>query len=297
MNCLDGGEMMKVLMIGGAGFIGEHLARYLVNKGVGVTVVDLNVGTVPQVNYVKHNITRTLPIHELMQADIVLYMAAITSAECDKTPELAVDVHTNCAIQTAKLVDKMIYFGTAAIYKRGRVRETPTHLKIDSLYKATKYLGEVVTLALAKLPVVVRLTNVYGPGKREDKFSSIETRILLNALQDEPLTIYSPHSGRDFIYVSDVCEAIWAVITNYDSLVGHVWNISTDKLTTLGELADIVQNIHNKPLTISYTTDLIVGDKLVLDFQKFRFVTGWTPKISVETGMRKYYNWRKEVMQ
>jgi len=306
---------MKVLVTGGAGFIGSHVAEYFVREGHEVTVVDnmtsgnfKNIPTGVYVDYV--DICDETRLHQVFlcrRPDVVIHLAAQVSVrESVKDPHH--DAYTNI-LGTVNVLRLAHLFGCkqvvlassgGAIYseplsKTGMEEFHP--ILPASPYGVSKYCMEQYGTYYSRcgMPVVsLRFANVYGP--RQDPHGeagviAIFINQLLNGIQT---TIYGTgEQVRDFVYVSDVVDAIAAVVERCP--VPGPYNVGTGKGTTIKSLHALLAQTIGVECEPVYT-QAKPGEQMrsLLSSQKIHDNVKWSPKVSLVEGLLKTVNWTKE---
>jgi nucleoside-diphosphate-sugar epimerase len=291
--------MTKVLVTGGAGFIGSHLCEGLIARGLEVRVLDnLSYGRREWVP----------PAAEFLEGDIrdpdtcrraaagvhgVFHLAAMSrSGPSQEQIELCTAsniVGTQNMLLAARDagVKRFIYSGSSTYYGN----RTPPHRESDppdllNIYGVTKRVGEQYTLLFDEgfdLPsLVLRYFNVYGPRQPETGAYALVLGIFLKRRADgKVLEIHGNGSQRrDFVHVRDV---VAANIAAYESnLRGEVFNVGSGSSLSVEELADLISpnQVH---------TEARKGDSMatLADISKIKAQLGWSPKISFTEGLKE----------
>ncbi|MEM1509958.1 MAG: GDP-mannose 4,6-dehydratase [Thermofilaceae archaeon] len=297
---------MQVLVTGGAGFIGSHLVRRLTAEGFQVTVLDNlssgNLGNLScfseKVNFVEGDVRNPDVVEESANgAEAIVHLAALIDvAESIKKPRLYVDVNvsgTLNVLEAAKKAEVFVFASSAAVYGE------PLSLPIEELhplaplspYGATKVAGEALVQAYARIrgfrPVILRIFNVYGP-KQSKAYADVVLEFTKRVLKDEPPIIYGDgEQTRDFIYVDDVVECLVAAIKNRHAC--GVYNVGSGKAVSIGELARTVAEVLGKPNLKPVYAPARPGDvkHSVASISRLRECLGYTPRFSLEQGLRK----------
>jgi UDP-glucose 4-epimerase len=293
-------EMGRVLITGGAGFIGSHLTERLVEKGYNVIVLDTllrgkpeNISHVMQsINFVEGDIRDYELIHSLIKnVDAVIHLAAISRVQpCIENPELCLDVNVKgteiIARICSKYKKKMIFASSREVY--GNPKYLPVDedhpLNPENPYGASKVSAESIIRAYSKSYgleyIVLRLSNVYGPGD----FDRVIPILINRSLKKEDLIIFGKDKILDFIYISDVVNAfIKALEINEKNII---LNIGSGIGTKLIDLAYII-----KHLTASSSRIIIKEirfgevEQFIADISKTRSILGWQPKITLNEGL------------
>jgi UDP-glucose 4-epimerase len=272
----------KVLVTGGAGFIGSHLLPVLLEKGYDVTVFDnLRTGklqnlTNPSKNHNFHFIQGDIrDLKELQQAskDIqaVIHLAAqIDVAASVNNPIETHQINTTGTFNVLQVAaenhhEKFVLASSTAVY--GDTSKLPitedTPLNPLSPYAASKAAGEAYCRAFSQCfnlsTTVLRFFNVYGKGNENNPYSGVITKFLQKVQNNQPLTIEGDgEQTRDFIHVSDVVNALVQALqykkANYD-----VFNLCTGVPTTINQLVSTIAEAKGKNLNVTHAQPRI-GD-------------------------------------
>lgn len=306
---------MRILIAGGAGFLGSHLADALVAENNDVIIVDnLSSGLLENLNnvkkeikFIKADVTENIDIKEKL--DLVINMASNASrVEWETHPvavALANSLGSNNLIKLAiSKKARYIYASTSEIYGNPEIVPTPeTYMnKLDHLgsrapYDESKKFGETLVRAYESefdlQSVIIRFFNTYGPRMRGgDFYGRVIDRFMKQALAGEPLTIYGDGTQtRSFTYVSDTVAAIMLLIRKGKS--GEIYNIGASKELKIKDLAKMVKEITN-------SKSRIVNQELPSDDPKRRgadsrkiAALGWSPKVDVREGLQEMLKFYK----
>ena len=298
---------MRVLITGGAGFIGSHLADALIARGDQVVALD-NFSTGSTAN-IKH-ITKNLEIIDgdirnadlinetTKDVDLVLHMAAALGVNTILESPLE-SISTNIAGSevvlnaAAKYNKRIIIASTSEIYGKNPkqpLTETDDRVvgapqKIRWTYSDAKAIEEAMAFALhqeKKLPVTtVRLFNTVGP-RQTGRYGMVVPRFVHAALKNEPLSIYGDgNQSRVFCHVDDAVQAI-AAIAHTDSTIGDVYNVGGTGEVTIKQLAEKVIALTGSQSIITYTpySDAYPAgfediQRRVPDTSKIKSAIGW----------------------
>ena len=302
---------MKIFITGGGGFIGRHLAKYLLNNNFEITIFDdLSNSTqdmiesIGKVNFVKGDIRDFELLNKSMQNhELVIHLAAKTSvSDSNENQENIIDVNVNGSQNVVKScnycnISKLIVFSSAAVYGEGF--ENKPHVENSatnpiSPYGKSKLEMENIVKEASKTSnlnsIIFRLFNVYGEGQ-SDVYAGVIKKFVINSLQDKPALIYGKgDQTRDFIHVSDVIEYISRAIKKIDDKKGEVYNIGTGKSISVKQLASEIFSIFKKNPIVNYAESL-VGDikfsNAIID--KAEKMLGYSPKIGLKEGISKTF--------
>jgi UDP-glucose 4-epimerase len=300
---------MRVLITGGAGFIGSHLADHYVNAGHTVTLLD-NFSTGSQSNIahldgkattIDGDIRNIELIDQLTKdSDLVLHMAAALGVntilesplESMSTNITGSEVVLNAA---AKHNKRIIIASTSEIYGKNPkqpLSETDDRVvgapqKIRWTYSDAKAIEEAMAFALHQeknLPVTtVRLFNTVGP-RQTGRYGMVVPRFVHAALKNEPITIYGDGTqSRVFCHVLDAVSAI-ATMVAANSTIGDVYNVGGTGEVTIKQLAEHVLSVTGSKSVITYTpySDAYPAgfediQRRVPDISKVKGAIGWAP--------------------
>jgi UDP-glucose 4-epimerase len=300
---------MRVLITGGAGFIGSHLADHYVSAGQTVTLLDnFSTGSKSNIAHLEGNVTtvdgdiRNINlIDQLTQdSDLVLHMAAALGVntilesplESMSTNITGSDVILNAA---AKYNKRIVVASTSEIYGKNPkqpLSETDDRVvgapqKIRWTYSDAKAIEEAMAFALHQeknLPVTtVRLFNTVGP-RQTGRYGMVVPRFVHAALNNEPITIYGDGTqSRVFCHVADVVQAI-AKMATADTTIGDVYNVGGIGEITIKQLAEQVLALTGSQSAITYTpySDAYPAgfediQRRVPDISKVKNAIDWAP--------------------
>ena len=296
---------MRYVVTGGAGFIGSHLVRHIINEGHSVEIIDnLHKGTknnikdvFEKINFHSIDIRDEKKLYDILKnCDGVFHEAALTSApESFKIPKEYFDVNVNGTkkiFEIAKKVNlRVVYASSSSIY--GNVKELP--IKEDNAknpinpYGKTKLEEEYLAqkFSLEGLEVIgLRYFNVYGKGQSGD-YAGVITQFFENIKLKKPLIINGDGNQiRDFIHVEDIVRA--NLIAMNSDVKNGFFNVGTGIGTSINDLAEIMidisnyemEPIHGSPL--EGDIDLSQAD-VELIFSKLK----WSSEIELKDGLKK----------
>ena len=295
---------MNILVTGGAGFIGSHLANELLKQGHSVRIIDnLSTGKIenipPEANLMIGDIRDDACLRGAVQnIDIIFHLAAFTSVPlsfveketCLEINEVAFSQLLHHASRAG--VAKIVFSSSSAVFPdnfEGALSES-SPIKPSSPYGKSKYRGEIMLREWCKNEngrsgTALRYFNVYGP-KQDQKsdYASVIPRFMKLILENECLTIYGTgHQTRDFIYVDDVVRAniLSSQLPNYNCFV-----VGTGEATSVLKLVSMLEKIANVPLEFEYMP-LPKGDALssCADISQIRRC-GWKVLTEFKKGLK-----------
>jgi UDP-glucose 4-epimerase len=299
---------MKVLVTGGAGFIGSHLVDDLIQRGADVHIIDnLIMGK-------RENVHPKACLHKVdicskeakqiiieQRPDVIFHLAAqadVGKSISDPNYDASVNIiGTINLLEASKeaLVKKVIFASTAAVYgnlNKECVSEEDPESPI-SYYGLSKYTAESYIQLFYQLYglsyTILRYANVYGP-RQLPKGDGGVVSVFLNQINNgDMMNVHGDgEQSRDFIYVKDIVEANIAAIER-----GHqeTIQVSTAQRTSINDLLGMLEYIHGSPLK-TRVMDERVGDikHSFLDNSKARNLLIWSPKFDILSGLIKTYN-------
>lgn len=306
----------RVLITGGAGFIGSHLAEHLLKEGQSVCVLDdLSTGQTeniaqlaagPQFRFVRGSVLDRALVDELVaEADFVYHLAA--SVGVKRVVEQLVasienNVHgtENVLAAAAQAGTKVLLTSTSEVYGRGQrdvfsedddLAMGPT-VKGRWSYACSKALDEYLSFAYRRergVPVtVVRLFNTVGE-RQSSHYGMVLPTFIGQALAGQPLTIHGDGTqSRCFCHVSDVVPALFKLMVQAVS-DGHVFNLGGTHSVTIEELADRILAVTGSssakvfvPYDQAYAADFEDITKRVPDISKARRAVGFNPGVELD---------------
>jgi len=300
----------RVLVTGGAGFIGSHLVDRLIKEGFEVTVLD-NLSTGRMENLMAHLesggvrlvnadiLDRRAVKQALTDAEAVFHLAAITSVPYSiKHPDATrkANVEGTRILLDACLgenVERFIYVSSCAVYGQ------PEYLPIDekhparpvSPYAESKLEAERLCREFQKAyglkTTIVRPFNVYGPRMRSGIYGGVIARFIERLRLNKPPIIYGDGTQtRDFVYVWDIVNALMLTLNNQKA-IGEIFNVASGVATSISQLAKLVMKLLGvdglKPLYRPARNGDIKHS--YADISKAKARLGYEPKISLKEGV------------
>ncbi|TXT54877.1 MAG: putative UDP-glucose 4-epimerase [Candidatus Thorarchaeota archaeon] len=308
----------RIVVTGGAGFIGSHIVDYLLVHNAIVTVIDdLSNGTETNLEGWKtHNnfllqrkdIRNSATVYEVLkEAEIVFHEAAKVSVPFStKHPCLTMDVNSQgTAILLNECrkrdVSKIVVASSSSVYG-----DTPVLPKIETMptnplspYAASKLAGENLAIAFSKTYgmdiTALRYFNVYGPRQRSGSYAGVISVFINQALDNRPLTIEGEgEQTRDFTFVKDVvkCNILAAL---EEKSKGEVYNVGGGSRITILELAKKIKEIVGSSSNLEFLPPRIgdVKDSLA-GIDKARKHLGYEPEYDIDTGLELTIDWIRE---
>jgi len=322
---MDKEEKKKILITGGAGFIGSNFIKYLLNKYSNIKIINydkltyagnlLNLKEIekhPEYSFIKGDICnkkKLISVFELFKPDYIVNFAAeshvdrsiLDPEEFIKTNVLGVQNLLQLSLNSG--VTKFIQISTDEVYgslrKEGYFTEN-TPLDPHSPYSASKASADLLALAYYttfQLPVnITRCSNNYGPYQFPEKLIPL---VILNCLKGKKIPVYGDGLNiRDWIFVEDHCSAIDSVL--WDGIPGEIYNIGGNNEKTNIDVVKTILNILGKTQpdcgiseeSITYIEDRKGHDRrYAIDSTKIQNELGWKPMVSYEEGIKETINW------
>lgn len=310
---------MKVLVTGGAGFIGIHLTRRLLADGHEVIVVDNEsngeLSLVPSgAKAVRGDVTKPDDLEPVFaqSIDAVCHIAgqvSIIKAFSDPVADLR--TNTEGTVQVLKLcvkhkVPRLLYASSMTLY--GNAAQVPTvetePCVPEAYYGITKLAAERYVHSTGERPDLgfdfsvtsLRMFSVYGPGQSyNNPYQGVLGIFSGNVLRGEPITIFGDgEQTRDFVFVEDIVDG-WARALVTPAAKGQVINLGGGRATSINQLAKAVVNAFGRPDHEIRHLPGRAGEQRAVqaDVGKAKRVLGWEPKISFEQGLAKTVEWAK----
>lgn len=307
---------MRVLITGGSGFIGGHLAEALLDAGHTVFVIDdLSTGSIeniahlkprPNFHYTIDTVFNDSVVAELVdRADVVFHLAAAVGVKLivqDPVHTLETNVHgTEVVLRHAAKKQKLVFIAsTSEVY--GKSTDVPFREDADLVmgatsrhrwaYACSKAMDEFLALAYwkqKKLPVViVRFFNTVGP-RQTSRYGMVLPTFVRQALAGEPITVFGDgRQSRSFTYVGDVVGALLKLMVE-PRAIGTVINIGNPQEITIGDLAQRVKTMTGSdspiefvPYEKAYDPGFEDMPRRVPDLTRIKSLIGYEPKVELE---------------
>ena len=269
--------MSKILITGGAGYIGSMLCTKLLHEGHNVTVVDLLKYDKGSLNHLYFNkkfklicddVRKISLMKKLIRKhDIIIPLAALVGAPlCEKFKRDAVStnlgsIKTLCRLATKR--NKIIYLTTNSGYgigEKNKYCDENSPLKPISLYGRTKCDGEELVKSKVKNFVCFRLATVFGHSYRM-RSDLLVNNFVYTAIKKKKLTLFEPHFRRNFIHVRDVVNAIIFTIKNFKKIKNEVYNLGLSSANISKIMLAKKIKIQYKKLQIKIVTNRKDPDK------------------------------------
>ena len=311
----------NIVVTGGAGFLGSHLVRLLLEKGNKVTILDdfshgrdlhlKEIANNSNLKIIKGDITNIDDVQKAFEnCQIVFHLAVLCLRQSIKEPQRVNDVIVNGTLNCLNVsrnnnVELFVNCSSSEVF--GTAHYIPMDenhpLLPETPYAASKVAQDMYTFSFGRtfgLPwTTVRPFNMYGPNSHWQGYrGELIPKMIVRAMNKNPLVIFGEgNQTRDFIYVEDAAKGIFDVASNKSCLNNSI-NICTGKETSIRKIAETICN------EFSLDPDIYIqkqeprpGDVMrhLGDNSKFKNLTGYLPKTSIEEGISKTINWFKNL--
>lgn len=309
---------MKALITGGAGFIGSHIARKLIDNNIDVHIVDnLSTGNLENIPFVPHtniyikDISDYDYIESIFQKHeftFVIHLAAMVSVvETIEKPLQSNRINIDASINLLNLIKeynsnikKVVFASSAAVYGKldGLPKSVDSQINTLSPYAIQKYASEQYTKIyhdLYNIPTVsLRFFNIYGPRQNpKSDYSGVLSILNQKFSEKQKFTFFGDgEQTRDFVYIDDLIQAFWLVL-NSDAVNGEIFNVGTGRQTTLNEVFGVFQENYNYSIPYEYKDERKGDIKYsYADITKLEKI-GYSPRYTINEGIREYLRYNK----
>ena len=307
---------MKIIITGGLGFQGSHLAEALIAEGHEVTLFNTYSEFIrPNEELLKDkariiygSVTDPIAVEKaIREHDVVFHLAASVNVdESLKYPQRFIEnniVGTHNVLEAVRQNGiKMIHASTCEVYgdghdlKEGALLREDATLLPNSPYAASKAAADRWCIAYHKSfavdVAVVRPFNIFGERQKSGSFGALIPILVRKAMQGEPLTVFGDGSAtRDYTHVSDLVRAYQLTLANMDSLSGQAINFASGVNTSVKEIAEYIADAFAVPIeygparpgeVMRFPADVSLAKQL-----------GYEPKVSIWEGIDRYIAWAK----
>ena len=310
----------KILVTGGAGFIGSAMVRYLLGKNCTVRAIDvdrqISINPLPEnVEVVKGSILDVSEMTNAMEGcSYVIHMAAalgVKRTENERLGCLQANIQGTVNVLEACVrdnIEKIVFPSSSEVY--GDSKEFPISeqnaLNPKSIYATTKLAGEEYLKAYNQRYAlnysVARLFNVYGPRQNRE---FVVTRFIENVLYNKPPVIYGDGQQiRSFCYIDDIAEGLYLALLN-EKANGEIINLGNNSQpVTIEHLAKTIieimgENRETRRIDIEDSDRTAKREiyKRIPDISKARKILGYKPKYSLEEGVKKTVEWWRRLQR
>jgi dTDP-glucose 4,6-dehydratase len=307
---------MKILVTGGAGFIGSNFIRVVLGSGKGYSVVNFDkltyagnlanlesIADNPRYTFIKGDICDAAAVETAMQGcDAVVHFAA--ESHVDRSIyEPAASIETNVKgtfilLQVARKqnISRFLHISTDEVYgdiEPGKFADENSPIQPSSPYSSSKASSDLLVKSYVRTygfpALITRSSNNYGPYQFPEKFLPL---MITNALDDKALPIYGDgKQERDWLHVEDNCKGVLAVLER--GRIGEVYNLGGSDIVENLTIARQLLRLIGKPETLlSYVKDRPGHDRrYALKCDKAERELSWKPQITLEDGFRQTIDW------
>ncbi len=309
----------NILITGGAGFIGSHLAEKLVKEGNKVKVID------DFSNSTVNNIRGLLnyPNFKLIKGDIRDYkLIKENTQNIDTIYHLAAQIHVDKSITESRATQEINYFGTLNMLEAMREHDIEkfifasssevygsaqknlmdeTHpLDAQSPYAASKAGADRLCYSYFKTYsqniTIIRNFNTYGPKQKDGGYGSAISIFIRRTLNNQPPIIYGDGTqSRDYMYIKDAIQAYTLIKENKKTLAGEIINFGTGKDYTMLDIANRIISLCKKDNLKPAHIEPRPGEvqRLCADTAKVKNLLNFKPEYNLEKGLKEYIDWFK----
>jgi dTDP-glucose 4,6-dehydratase len=313
------GTLMKILVTGGAGFIGSHFCRYLLANRPSARIVNLDkltyaanlnnvkeIATDPRYTFIRGDITGAAKVAEAIQScTAVVHFAAESHVDLsiyDPAPALQTNITgTFTLLEAARAagIERFLHISTDEVYgdiPPGTSADESAPLQPNSPYAASKAAADLLVRSFTKtygMPTLIaRPSNNYGPNQFPEKFIPL---LIANALEGKPIPIYGDGlQQRTWLHVSDTCEALLAILERGE--LGHTYNVgAADTQDNLSIARRILAVLKLPESLIQHVEDRPGHDRrYALNSEKIRSTLDWSPRTTLADGLAQTISWYRE---
>lgn len=305
----------KILVTGGAGFIGSNLVKKLIETENSVTVLDnfmsgyrSNLDPFPSVNIIEGDVRDKTIVEKAMQGIAVVFhlAASVGNKRSIDFPHIDAEINVIGTLNVLEAairagVKKIVTSSSAGIF--GELRTIPIKedhpVEPDSPYGCSKLYEEKICLSYSKLheieAVCLRYFNVYGPNQRFDAYGNVIPIFVFRMLRNEPITIFGDgNQTRDFVHVNDVVQA--NIKAAEATGVSGAFNIASGSSITINELVQMItKNSDFNKIEYGPTRP---GD-VMHSLADISFATEklkYEPTVNIVNGLKEYIEWAKSTL-
>lgn len=304
----------RVLVTGGAGFVGSNLVKRLLALGARVTVLDdLFTGRLENLpasgfDFVEGSVCDMAVVERLCRAnDLVIHAAARNIVVSTKNPREDFETNIGGTLNVllaarAQRVQRVVYTSSTSVY--GNPRYLPINeddrLSLLTPYAVSKLGGENYCMAFYESyglrTAAVRYSNIFGPGQDPgNPYCGVVAKFIEALFAGQPPVIHGDgNQTRDFTYVDDAVAATLLALTS-DRAIGEVFNVGTGVETRVNELAAALIRIVGVDVTPQRTDRRDVDNirRRVVNIEKTRRALRWVPEVTLEEGLRRTVEWQR----
>jgi nucleoside-diphosphate-sugar epimerase len=292
---------MKVFLSGGEGIIGSSFRQFLNKKRFPVILLDTDY----KKNISRFSLETIVSItHKSFQQEtdsdaVFIHSAGLSNlGKCEANPILAHEANVHLTLDCLEYALKanckfFVLLSTGFIYgdQSNEIHSEDSKIFASNIYLKTKYLAEKVCKDFSRKHdikcIVLRLGNVYGVTSSPE---TVVGRIISQVVKGKnPLEVYTTKPVRDFLYMEDLNEALYQVISKPMQTPFEIYNVSNGQPTSVGQIIKVCQKI-NGSIKVKETKTPLHQSHLVLNTNKFKKMFNWSPRFSLLDGITEILN-------
>jgi UDP-glucose 4-epimerase len=310
-------DSTKVLVTGGAGFIGSHVVEQLVNEGYTVRILDnlytgklgniQNAVKSGKVEFVNGDIRDSSLVEKSLDGvNKVVHLAALVSVPFSvKNPAFTFDVNLLGTLNLLRAsvkykAQRLIFISSCSVCGDPESLPVTEQTKTNPIspYAESKLIAERYCLGFSERhlldSVILRFFNVYGPRQGLNDYSGVITLFINQAKKNLPLTIYGDGTQtRDFVNVADIAQAVISALKS-DNVAGEIFNIGSGEVTSINQLAKTIIELTGTKSQINYKPPRIGDIKdSYADISKAKKILNYIPTVSLRTGLQTMIEQRR----
>ena len=299
--------MRKILVLGGNGFLGRNLCKYLADCGEKVYSFDMSMPEVAdnRIEYIAGDFFDDYTLEETVKGMDVIYHA-ICTLNPGNSNEKCILGYERDFVQTAKLCSylkdtecRMIFFSSGGtVYGNQEVQpitEDAVPVPINhygNLKLCIENTMRTFNFQMKKNMLIARISNPYGPGQDYHKGVGFIDAAIKHTIAGETIEIWGDGNVvRDYIYIDDLCRMLYALIEYHGDT--EVFNLSSNTGVSQNDIVDILKQI-DPAVKVTYKSARSVdAKKIILDNSRIRSICDFE-MVSIEEGIRRYYDYIKQ---
>lgn len=299
--------MRKILVLGGNGFLGRNLCKYLADCGEKVYSFDMSKPEVAddRIEYIAGDFFDDYTLEETVKGMDVIYHA-ICTLNPGNSNEKCILGYERDFVQTAKLCSylkdtecRMIFFSSGGtVYGNQKVQpitEEAVPVPINhygNLKLCIENTMRTFNFQMKKNMLIARISNPYGPGQDYHKGVGFIDAAIKHTIAGETIEIWGDGNVvRDYIYIDDLCRMLYALIEYHGDI--EVFNLSSNTGVSQNDIVDILKQI-DPAVKVTYKPGRSVdAKKIILDNSRIRSICDFE-MVSIEEGIRRYYDYIKQ---
>lgn len=301
---------LRVLVLGGNGFIGSHVVDELLLAGYDVNILDKNPEKwrppFPQVHYFLGNFSDTTLLAEALHGvDVVVHMISTTVPSTSNLDPVG-DVQTNL-VNTIKLlqlmqscdIKRIVYISSGGtVYGIPSINPVPETHALNPICSygivkvaIEKYLGMYSHLEGLQ-PMIIRTANPYGPRQGHGNVQGVVATFMSHAFNRKKITVWGDGTvKRDYLFITDLAKLCRLAIEKHTT---GVINAGSGHALSLNELLELIKSETQLELEVEYIASRMFDIKeIALDITKVKSLLGWQPTTSIEDGLSMTHEWLK----